>query len=187
PSIPTTSSERSPGSVDVPLQQMAVNRVSSCSAVRNDLRHAAELMIASNLINSVEDNFGRTTLSIDDITKSVPSGCVPQLSSSGVDCNKNLCYHLMFRTLDGTCNNLDKPMQGAAFRQYIRHFPPQYDDGAGEPISVLISTAIFKRDVPSQVPLEPEMAVIVLVDVTLKTEGQGCLEKKKEFSGRPLG
>ncbi|KAK5964903.1 hypothetical protein GCK32_016294, partial [Trichostrongylus colubriformis] len=26
-------------------------------------------------------------------------------------------------------------MQGAAFRPYIRHFPPQYDDGVGEPIS----------------------------------------------------
>ncbi|KAK6034207.1 hypothetical protein COOONC_28286 [Cooperia oncophora] len=107
---------------------MTVKRVSSCTAVRNDMPHAAELMIASNLINSVEDNFGRMTLSIDDITKSVPSGCVPQLSSSGVDCNKNLCYHLMYRTLDGTCNNLDRPMQGRDSGPYIRHFPPQYDD-----------------------------------------------------------
>ncbi|XGW08013.1 hypothetical protein V3C99_010828 [Haemonchus contortus] len=145
PTPPTTSTERSVA-VDVPLQPLTVQRVTSCTAVRNDMKRAAELMIASNLINSVEDNFGRTTLSIDEITKSVPSGCVPQLTSNGVDCNKNLCYHLMYRTLDGTCNNLDKPMQGAAFRQYIRHFPPQYDDGVGEPISSITPSRPTARE-----------------------------------------
>ena len=40
----------------------------------------------------------------------------------------------MYRTLDGTCNNLDRPMLGAAFRRYIRHMPPRYDDNIGEPI-----------------------------------------------------
>uniref|UniRef100_A0A0N4X310 Animal hem peroxidase n=1 Tax=Haemonchus placei TaxID=6290 RepID=A0A0N4X310_HAEPC len=146
PTQPTTTSTERSVAVDVPLQQLTVQRVTSCTAVRNDMQHAAELMIASNLINSVEDNFGRTTLSIDEITKSVPSGCVPQLTSNGVDCNKNLCYHLMYRTLDGTCNNLDKPMQGAAFRQYIRHFPPQYDDGVGEPISSITPSRPTARE-----------------------------------------
>uniref|UniRef100_A0A158P6F3 peroxidase n=1 Tax=Angiostrongylus cantonensis TaxID=6313 RepID=A0A158P6F3_ANGCA len=115
-------------------------------------------MIASNLVNTAEETFGRHLLSIDDISKSIPKGCVPQLESDGVDCRKNLCYHLMFRTLDGTCNNLERPMLGAAFRPYIRygigggvisglpsltypkvrnyrHFPPRYDDGIGEPVS----------------------------------------------------
>ncbi|VDM60507.1 unnamed protein product [Angiostrongylus costaricensis] len=92
-------------------------------------------MIASNLVNSAEETFGRQLLSIDDISKSIPKGCIPQLKSDGVDCRKNLCYHLMFRTLDGTCNNLKRPMLGAAFRPYIRHFPPRYDDGIGEPVS----------------------------------------------------
>ncbi|VDL80983.1 unnamed protein product [Nippostrongylus brasiliensis] len=132
--IPSSTTLASESEV-IPQQQLSVDRVGSCEAVRRDMRHAAELMIASNLINPVEDNFGRTVISVDEITKSVPSGCVPQLSPAGVDCNKNLCYHLMYRTLDGTCNNLEKPMQGAAFRQYIRHFPPMYDDGVGEPIS----------------------------------------------------
>lgn len=94
-------------------------------------------MSISRLINPVEDNFGRNMLSIDDVTRSVPTGCVPQLSEVGVDCRKSLCYHLMYRTLDGTCNNLEKPMRGAAFRPFNRHFPAQYDDGKGEPISSL--------------------------------------------------
>lgn len=146
PSTTTTAPERSSEAENVPVQQLDVERVSSCTAVRNDMKHAAELMIVSNLVNPVEDNFGRILLSVDDITKSVPSGCVPQLQPNGVDCNKNLCYHLMYRTLDGTCNNLDKPMQGAAFRPYIRHFPPKYDDGVGEPISSIIISRPTARE-----------------------------------------
>lgn len=37
-------------------------------------------MSISQLVNSVEDNFGRTMLSIDDVTRSVPNGCVPQVA-----------------------------------------------------------------------------------------------------------
>uniref|UniRef100_A0A1I7XPJ1 ShKT domain-containing protein n=1 Tax=Heterorhabditis bacteriophora TaxID=37862 RepID=A0A1I7XPJ1_HETBA len=69
-----------------------------------------------------------------------------QLKPDGVDCNKNLCYHLMYRTLDGTCNNLDKPMQGAAFRQYIRHFPSEYDDNKGEPVSSITNIRPSARE-----------------------------------------
>ncbi|ETN74234.1 hypothetical protein NECAME_04099 [Necator americanus] len=65
----------------VPLQRLDIQSVDSCEAVRNNMAHAAELMYASDLINSVEDNFGRTMLSLDEITKSVPSGCVPQVPS----------------------------------------------------------------------------------------------------------
>ncbi|CAI2336428.1 unnamed protein product [Caenorhabditis sp. 36 PRJEB53466] len=111
--------------------------VNSCDRVKDSIAQASELMSISRLINPVEDNFGRNMLSIDDITRSVPTGCVPQLSDVGVDCHKSLCYHLMYRTLDGTCNNLEKPMHGAAFRPFNRHFAAQYDDGRGEPISSL--------------------------------------------------
>ncbi|CAD6190102.1 unnamed protein product [Caenorhabditis auriculariae] len=117
-----------------------IKPVTSCEQVVPFINQAAEVMAVSKLVNPVEDNFGRNTLSLDDVTRSVSSGCVIQLSQDGVDCNKNLCYHLMYRSFDGTCNNLEKPMQGAAFRQFIRHFPSEYDDGKGEPISSLKET-----------------------------------------------
>ncbi|CAJ0606649.1 unnamed protein product [Cylicocyclus nassatus] len=143
PSSSTTASEEL---LTAPLQKFDVKSVSNCEAVRSNMEHAAELMYESNLINSVEENFGRNMLSLDEITRSVPFGCVPQLQANGLDCNRNLCYNLMFRTLDGTCNNFDKPLQGAAFRRYIRHFPPIYDDGIGEPISSLIPSRPTARE-----------------------------------------
>ncbi|XP_053639505.1 salivary peroxidase/catechol oxidase-like isoform X3 [Cherax quadricarinatus] len=38
-------------------------------------------------------------------------------------------YSAMFRTLDGTCNNLENPGWGAAFRPFARFLPPDYSDG----------------------------------------------------------
>lgn len=134
--VQTTTVSSGP-TTTVTIPPSSLTPVNSCERVKDSIAQASELMSISRLINPVEDNFGRNMLSIDDITRSVPTGCVPQLSDAGVDCRKSLCYHLMYRTLDGTCNNLDKPMQGAAFRRFNRHFPAQYDDGRGEPISSL--------------------------------------------------
>ncbi|XP_063858691.1 LOW QUALITY PROTEIN: peroxidase-like [Scylla paramamosain] len=38
-------------------------------------------------------------------------------------------YSLLFRTMDGTCNNPDNPEWGAAFRPFARFLPPDYSDG----------------------------------------------------------
>ncbi|XP_066966449.1 peroxidase-like [Macrobrachium rosenbergii] len=45
--------------------------------------------------------------------------------------NEQSCpaYSVMYRTLDGTCNNLDKPEWGAAYRPFARFLPPDYSDG----------------------------------------------------------
>ncbi|KRZ58591.1 Peroxidase mlt-7 [Trichinella nativa] len=39
-------------------------------------------------------------------------GCFREQESG--DCSRNLCFHAMYRTLDGTCNNLRSPLVGAA-------------------------------------------------------------------------
>uniref|UniRef100_A0A0N4ZC99 peroxidase n=1 Tax=Parastrongyloides trichosuri TaxID=131310 RepID=A0A0N4ZC99_PARTI len=117
----------------------------SCEGIRKNPSTAIEDLKKSGLITPVEDISSRIILSIDDITRSVPTGCVPQIASA--DCRKALCYHLSYRTFDGTCNNLDNPLKGAAFRQYLRLLPPAYDGGSmGEPVDSLNPTRPTARE-----------------------------------------
>ncbi|KAK6174188.1 hypothetical protein SNE40_017509 [Patella caerulea] len=50
-------------------------------------------------------------------------------AASGVRCDPNA----LFRTADGTCNNLQFSKWGSAFIPMRRFQPPAYDDGASEP------------------------------------------------------
>ena len=58
------------------------------------------------------------------------SGCEEQ--SREVDCSE--CFHRRYRTYDGTCNNLDNPLWGAAEVPFKRLQPPAYEDGIGLPV-----------------------------------------------------
>ncbi|KAJ1348042.1 Peroxidase mlt-7 [Parelaphostrongylus tenuis] len=65
----------------------------------------------------------------------------------------------MYRSMDGTCNNLQKPMLGAAFRPYIRHFPSQYDDGIEEPVSSIIISRPTAREANRVMLSSPQSVV----------------------------
>uniref|UniRef100_A0AAF5Q2S6 peroxidase n=2 Tax=Wuchereria bancrofti TaxID=6293 RepID=A0AAF5Q2S6_WUCBA len=116
-----------------------------CSAINSTDKNLAENMIKNHRIISVEDTSRRKLLSIDDITKAVGTGCVPKLTET--DCARSLCYHLMYRSFDGVCNNLEKPLLGAAFRPYFRHLPAEYDDKISEPVSSIRNTRPTAREV----------------------------------------
>ncbi|CAJ0958538.1 unnamed protein product, partial [Mesorhabditis belari] len=49
------------------------------------------------------------------------------------DCQTNLCFHLKFRSFDGTCNNLQRTLEGSAYTTYSRLLTAQYDDGVQAP------------------------------------------------------
>ncbi|XP_042893882.1 peroxidase-like [Penaeus japonicus] len=51
--------------------------------------------------------------------------CDGTLSNDGLSCNPNMRY----RTANGSCNNLNNPSWGAAFRPFRRAAPPDYGDG----------------------------------------------------------
>ncbi|TMS34690.1 hypothetical protein L596_002228 [Steinernema carpocapsae] len=83
-----------------------------------------------------EDNAFRRVIGINDVRNSnAQFGCVSTVSPN--KCGKNLCYHLKFRSFDGTCNNFDSPQKGAAFSAFTRILPPQYDNGLSAPTSSL--------------------------------------------------
>ncbi|CAK5122918.1 unnamed protein product [Meloidogyne enterolobii] len=133
---PVSSSSRET-SFKAPIQkQGTVQRgkgASSCAEIADKTENAAEQLASSGLLQAIEDVAGRQILSLDDITRAVPSGCVPELNS--LECSRSLCFHLAYRSMDGTCNNLKRPLLGASFRAYLRHLPAQYEDGFSEPVS----------------------------------------------------
>ncbi|KRZ10279.1 Peroxidase mlt-7 [Trichinella zimbabwensis] len=70
----------------------------------------------------------------DMMTNNQMMGCFREQESG--DCSRNLCFHAMYRTLDGTCNNLRSPLVGAAGTAFNRILPAVYEDGIGTPISI---------------------------------------------------
>ena len=57
------------------------------------------------------------------------SGCEHHTRTA--DCSS--CFHRKYRTMDGTCNNLDHPLRGASEIPFVRLLSPDYEDGIGLP------------------------------------------------------
>uniref|UniRef100_A0A0K0DH06 peroxidase n=1 Tax=Angiostrongylus cantonensis TaxID=6313 RepID=A0A0K0DH06_ANGCA len=109
-------------------------------------------------VTTHEDTSHRKTLSINDVRNSNANfNCAPTQQSP--NCNRNLCYHLKFRTFDGTCNNLNRPLAGSAFSALVRLKTPMYDNGLNAPTSSFTRTRPSSRDAsrlllssPAQIP-----------------------------------
>uniref|UniRef100_A0A915MUL1 ShKT domain-containing protein n=1 Tax=Meloidogyne javanica TaxID=6303 RepID=A0A915MUL1_MELJA len=117
---------------------MLVNCPRSCKLCKGASAKRAELGIFEEsdctFVSTHEDTTIRRTISTSDVRVSNNAfGCSPALTRP--NCNKNLCYHLKFRTLDGTCNNLEKPLFGAAFMPLARLKEPVYDDKMAAPVA----------------------------------------------------
>lgn len=46
----------------------------------------------------------------------------------------DLCFHTKYRTVDGTCNNLQNPLWGSSHTQFRRILKPVYENGFNTPI-----------------------------------------------------
>ena len=70
---------------------------------------------------------------------SLCKGPTPDCTSSTID---------KFRTIDGTCNNLMNPTQGAAFTPFRRLLSAEYEDGISQPVG-------FQQAFEFEKPFEP--------------------------------
>lgn len=50
------------------------------------------------------------------------------------NCTQNMCYHLKYRSIDGTCNNLMSTHWGASYTGFRRLLKPMYENGLSTPI-----------------------------------------------------
>ena len=62
------------------------------------------------------------------------SGCEVHASRRVIDCANDMCFHAKFRTIDGTCNNLQRPLLASSFTTFKRLLPPQYENGYFTPM-----------------------------------------------------
>lgn len=60
------------------------------------------------------------------------SGCMAHRLTP--NCSRNMCYHMKYRTLDGTCNNLEHANWGASLTGFRRILKPIYENGFSTPI-----------------------------------------------------
>lgn len=49
----------------------------------------------------------------------------------------DVCQHMKYRSLDGTCNNLKNPMWGASLIGFRRELDPIYENGFNTPVGKL--------------------------------------------------
>jgi len=76
------------------------------------------------------------------------SGCMAHRPV--VNCSVTMCFHAKYRSIDGTCNNLNKPMWGASLTPFRRNLLAQYENGFSTPIGTLRAQTI-KISIPSRV------------------------------------
>lgn len=107
----------------------------SKAALGNEIFEYAVARILKSKGLSSEDGLDTLTFSDADIELLAnASGCQPHLSRRHVDCSANLCHHLKYRSIDGSCNNFQNPLAGAALTTFRRLLPSKYENGFFTPL-----------------------------------------------------
>lgn len=57
----------------------------------------------------------------------------------------NMCFHKKYRTLDGTCNNLQNPSWGSANSALNRLLPARYENGFNTPIGRFVPHSVYLK------------------------------------------
>ena len=73
------------------------------------------------------------------------SGCEVHAARRSVDCANDMCFHANFRTIDGTCNNIQRPLVGASYTTFKRILPSAYENEYFTPMGKKIVMPIIKQ------------------------------------------
>jgi peroxidase len=97
--------------------------------------------------NSTTDFNYREILSPDHLNLVAElSGCMTHRFSK--NCT-DMCFHSKYRTIDGTCNNLQHPMWGASLTGFRRILKPIYENGFSTPVGWNKETKYYGYSKPS--------------------------------------
>ncbi|KAI3386654.1 hypothetical protein SNEBB_007752 [Seison nebaliae] len=94
-------------------------------------RNIHRLNFDNNLTSQFD--YRENVLSIDEVRYLARlSGCERHIRE--VNCSEYSCFHQKYRTIDGSCNNVEQGLIGAAFTALGRMLPPRYENGISSPV-----------------------------------------------------
>ncbi|XP_077865815.1 peroxidasin homolog [Saccoglossus kowalevskii] len=92
--------------------------------------HDASVKSMRKRRHTEDENDDDTRLTQDMVGEiAAMSGC----NDFPVTCH-DMCFHSKYRTIDGTCNNFDRPTQAASLTPFARIIAPVYENGFNEPV-----------------------------------------------------
>lgn len=59
----------------------------------------------------------------------------------------DMCFHTKYRSIDGTCNNLQNPLWGSSHTHFRRILKPIYENGFNTPIGKKYNTEFNKTKI----------------------------------------
>lgn len=102
------------------------------TTLNSEIRNISDSAVIAE--NSVRILLAKENMSIEDLQSADTSALLRQwVHCSDEKTSKQCQSDAKFRTLDGSCNNLVSPMQGASMQPFRRILPPVYDDGFSSP------------------------------------------------------
>ncbi|XP_065572680.1 peroxidasin-like isoform X2 [Artemia franciscana] len=94
--------------------------------VLNHIKRVGNISFSTTGFNYIESLTGRDLELLANL-----SGCSSHRSQP--DCSE-WCFHSKYRTIDGTCNNMAKPLWGSSYTAFKRLLPNAYEDGFNQPV-----------------------------------------------------